>query len=253
MALQGCETAIADLNDPNRLNNAFAGAEGAFVMLPPLFDPSPGFPEAKAFASTLRSSLDAASPGRVVCLSTIGANVNRSNLLNQLGLLEAALGELATQVAFLRPAWFMENYAWDIPAARDKGVVPSFLQPLDRKIPMVATEDVGRVAAELLQETWNGKRIVELEGPCRLSPSDITRVFSALFGRPIRMESIPRETWLDLFSKQGMQNPLPRIQMLDGFNEGWIEFLDGKRGSCKGVIEIERVLDRLIHAAPAEA
>jgi NAD(P)H dehydrogenase (quinone) len=211
MALQGCETAIADLNDPNRLNNAFAGAEGAFVMLPPLFDPSPGFPEAKAFASTLRSSLDAASPGRVVCLST------------------------------------------NIPAARDKGVVPSFLQPLDRKIPMVATEDVGRVAAELLQETWNGKRIVELEGPCRLSPSDITRVFSALFGRPIRMESIPRETWLDLFSKQGMQNPLPRIQMLDGFNEGWIEFLDGKRGSCKGVIEIERVLDRLIHAAPAEA
>src|SRR5262245_2814213 len=123
-ARQGCETAIADLNHPNGLSNAFAEAEGAFVMLPPLFDPSPGFPEAKAFAGTLRSSLDAASPKRVVCLSTIGANVNRSNLLNQLGLLEAALEGLANQVTFLRPAWFMKNYGWDIPAARDKGVVP---------------------------------------------------------------------------------------------------------------------------------
>ena len=58
---------------------------------------------------------------------------------------------------------------------------------------MVATEDVGRVAAELLLETWNGKRIVELEGPRRLSPNDIARVFSAIFSRTIRTESIPRE------------------------------------------------------------
>src|SRR5262245_18759525 len=154
---------------------------------------------------------------------------------------------------FLRPAWFMENYGWDIPAARDKGVVPSFLQPLDRRIPMVATGDVGRGAAELLLETWNGKRIVELEEPRRLSPNDIARVLSAIFSRTIRTESIPRETWMDLFSKQGMQNPLTRMQMLDGFNEGWIEFLDGERGSRKCLIGIERVLDRLIHAAPTEA
>jgi uncharacterized protein YbjT (DUF2867 family) len=118
---------------------------------------------------------------------------------------------------------------------------------------MVATADVGRLAAELLQETWNGQRIVELEGPRRLSPNDIARVFSAIFGRTIRMERIPRETWMDLFSKQGMQNPLPRMQMLDGFNEGWIEFLDGERSSRKGVIGVEEALDRLIHPALAQA
>ncbi|MEA3147878.1 MAG: hypothetical protein QOI53_3474 [Verrucomicrobiota bacterium] len=33
---------------------------------------------------------------------------------------------------------------------RDTGVIQSFLQPLDKTIPMVATADVGRVAAELL-------------------------------------------------------------------------------------------------------
>jgi uncharacterized protein YbjT (DUF2867 family) len=30
---------------------------------------------------------------------------------------------------------------------------------------MVSTDDVGRAAAALLQERWEGKRVVELEGP----------------------------------------------------------------------------------------
>jgi hypothetical protein len=63
------------------------------------------------------------------------------------------------------------------------------------------------------------------------------------------MESVPRETWIDLFSSQGMKNPIARIQMLDGFNAGWIEFVDGERGSRKGVVDIKTVLDKLIQRA----
>jgi NAD(P)H dehydrogenase (quinone) len=35
---------------------------------------------------------------------------------------------------------------------------------------------------------------------------------------------VPRETWEQLFRSQGMKNPMPRIRMVDGFNEGWIDF-----------------------------
>jgi hypothetical protein len=42
------------------------------------------------------------------------------------------------------------------------------------------------------------------------------------------MEAVPRETWESLFVAQGMKNLAPRIQMLDGFNEGWIEFERGE-------------------------
>ena len=38
------------------------------------------------------------------------------------------------------------------------------------------------------------------------------------------MEPVPRETWGKLFRSQGMKNPMPRIRMFDGFNEGWIDF-----------------------------
>ena len=252
-ARRGCEVAYADFNDPEALSAAFAGADGAFVMLPSLFDPTPGFSEARALCSVLRAALDAAQPGKVVCLSTIGADVERANLLNQVGMLEAALNTLDMPVAFLRPGWFMENFSWDVAPARETGVVPSFLQPLDKTVPMVATADVGRVAAELLQEDWSGKRIVELEGPRRVSPNDVAAAFSKLLGRPVRMEAVPRETWSELFSSQGMKNPTPRVEMLDGFNQGWIDFAGGERGSRKGAIEIETVLKGLVESATSVA
>jgi uncharacterized protein YbjT (DUF2867 family) len=102
------------------------------------------------------------------------------------------------------------------------------------------------VAAELLQTAWNGRGVVELEGPHRVTPNEIAVTFADLLGRPVRMEAVPRETWEPLFKTQGMKNPLPRIQMLDGFNQGWIEFERGEAGSRKGQVALETVLKKLI-------
>ena len=140
----------------------------------------------------------------------------------------------------------MENFRWDIAAARASGVIQSFLQPLDKAVPMVATADVGRVAAELLQETWTGRRVVELEGPRRVTPNEIAAALAELLCRPVRSESVPRGTWEPLFRSQDMKNPTPRIRMLDGFNEGWIEFENGEAGSRKGEVAPKTVLQKLI-------
>jgi NAD(P)H dehydrogenase (quinone) len=43
-----------------------------------------------------------------------------------------------------------------------------------------------------------------------------------------------------------MKNPTPRIRMLDGFNEGWIEFESGQAGSQKGKVALKTVLRSLI-------
>src|SRR5271157_3320336 len=49
------------------------------------------------------------------------------------------------------------------------------------------------------------------------------RIYKVL-GRPVRAEAVPRETWGALFRSQGLKDPMARIQMLDTFNDGWIEF-----------------------------
>jgi uncharacterized protein YbjT (DUF2867 family) len=116
----------------------------------------------------LHAALVQANPARVVYLSTIGAQANQSNLLTQHTIIEKAIGGLPNPVTFLRPAWFMENSSWDLAPAREQGVIPGFLQPLDKPVPMVGTADIGKVAAELLQGNWKGHRVVELEGPERV-------------------------------------------------------------------------------------
>src|ERR1700681_3168984 len=242
----GCDLVRADINDAGALTSAFKGAESVFVLVPPNFDPSPDFHEARATAATLKSAIEAARPGRVVYLSTIGAQASQSNLLTQHSIIEQVLRELSMPITFLRPGWFMENFRWDVAAARESGVIQSFLQPLDKPVPMVATADVGRVAAELLQETWNGRRVVELEGPRRVTPNEIAATFAELLCRPVRMDSVPRGTWEPLFRSQGMQNPIPRIRMLDGFNEGWIEFENGAAGSQRGKVPLKTVLQTLV-------
>jgi NAD(P)H dehydrogenase (quinone) len=60
----------------------FEGVDGVFILVPPNFDPSPDFQKARKIAATLSRALDAARPGRVVYLSTIGAQATRSNLLS---------------------------------------------------------------------------------------------------------------------------------------------------------------------------
>jgi NAD(P)H dehydrogenase (quinone) len=244
-AKRGCDLVEADINNAAALTSAFQGVDGVFVLVPPNFDPSPDFREARATAAALRSALDAARPGRVVYLSTIGAQATQSNLLTQHSMIEQALRELSIPISFLRPGWFMENSSWDVAPARN-GVIESFLQPLDKPVPMVATADIGRVAAEIIQTKWNGRRVVELEGPHRVTPNEIAATFASLLGRPVRIEAVPRETWESLFKSQGMKNPMPRIRMLDGFNEGWIEFESGEADSRKGKVELRTVLQKLI-------
>jgi uncharacterized protein YbjT (DUF2867 family) len=241
----GCDIAVADLSDTEALTAAFAGTAGVFAMVPPVFDPAPGFPEAMGFINPLSAALARAKPARVVALSTVGADAPQPNLLNVLGRMEEVFGTLPVPVTFLRAAWFMENAAWDIDSAKS-GLIQSYLQPLDRAVPMISTDDVGRAAAELLQERWEGKRVVELESPQRVSPNALAAAFAKALGTPVRAEVVPREQWERIFRAQGMKNPTPRIQMIDGFNAGWIDFADRGANARKGSISIDQAITTLM-------
>jgi NAD(P)H dehydrogenase (quinone) len=241
----GCDVAIADLLDTGALAAAFEGTEGVFAMLPPVFDPAPGFPEARRFIESLSTALAKAKPRKVVALSSIGAEASQPNLLNVLGLMEDALKALPMPVVFLRAAWFMENAAWDIASARE-GTIQSYLQPVERPIPMIASDDVGRTAAALLQERWQGHRVVELEGERRVSPNTLADAFAKALAKPVRAQVVPRDQWESIFRAQGMNNPTPRMQMIDGFNAGWIDFPDCGANARKGSIGIDQAIATLI-------
>jgi uncharacterized protein YbjT (DUF2867 family) len=245
-AALGCEVAIAAMENASALTAAFTGTKAVFILPPSEFDPQPGYPEAKKVINAVVEALTTAKPGKVLCLSTVGADAARDNLLSQRTMMEAALSTLSLPVTFLRPGWFLENASWDVATARETGVIHSFLMPLDKHFPMVGTQDVGRVAAKLIQEDWARTRVVELEGPRRVSPNDLAAAFAKILRTPVRAETVPRETWEDLFRSQGMKYPGPRMRMLDGFNEGWIDFSGGGANAIKGTISVEEVVASLV-------
>ena len=244
-AALGCEIAVANIDDAAALTEAFRGAEGVFLMTPPNYDPEIGFPDTHQNAAAIREAIENGQPKKVVFLSTVGAQATELNLLNNSGITEAMLRTVSVPVAFLRAAWFMENAAWDIESAKT-GVVHSFLQPLDHRIPMVATEDIAQTAAGLLSETWKGVRVVELEGPERYSANDVAAALADVLGNPVRNEIVPRASWEELFRSQGMKNPILRIRMVDGFNEGWINFESGPEGTKKGTTTLTSALRSLV-------
>jgi len=245
-AARGCELAFAEMEDPSALTTAFKGATAVFILPPPIFDPQPGYPEAQAVIDSVVEALTAAKPQKVLCLSTIGADAVHNNLLSQRTMIETALRKLPLPLTILRPAWFIDNAAWDVASARNTGLIHSFLQPMNRTFPMVAAKDVGRVAAKLIQQDWTAMRVVELEGSRRITPNDLADAFANALRKQVRAVPVPRESWYELFRSQGMKNPEPRIRMLDGFNEGWIEFHDGGSHAIKGWTNVVEVIADLV-------
>lgn len=242
---RGCDIAIVpDGTDASALAKAFKGAAGVFLMQPPDYDPEPGFPNVQRFSAAVSVAIAQARPDKVVYLSTVGAQVEQFNLLNNARIVERMLAESGIPVAFLRAAWFMENTAWDVAAAR-AGRIESYLQPLDRTIDMVSTRDIGRVAADLLCEQWSGVRVVELSGPRKVSPLDIASGFATALGHAVDVAAVPRATWEQRFRSEGMQHPQARMRMLDGFNEGWIDFERNGTEQRTGSVALETVLAEL--------
>jgi len=246
---RGCAIAIVpDAADAQSLAQAFAGATGVFLMNPPNYDSERDFPDIQRSAKATAEAIAKAKPGKIVLLSTIGTHVQEFNLLNRSTLFEHMLANAGVPVAFLRAAWFMENAAWDLAAARS-GRIESYLQPLDRKIDMVSTKDIGQAAADLLREDWSGVRIVELSGPQKYSPRDEAAAFAAALGRDVKVVEVPRAEWEQRFRREGMQHPEARIRMLDGFNEGWIDFQCEGTERRTGTVELAQVLSEVAAGA----
>ena len=186
-AAKGCEVACADMGEGAQLAAAFEGAEAVFILPPSEFDPEPGYPEARRVIDAVVTALLAARPKRVLCLSTIGADAPHDNLLTQRTLLERALREFELPVTFLRPAWFMENAQWDLAGGARPGraaQLPAAGRPDAFRWSRPGTSAPSRPSSS--KSIGKGDRVVELEGPARVSPQDLADAFATVLGRPVR-------------------------------------------------------------------
>ena len=103
-ANQGVELVDGDWNDSAAIERAlYEGVEGAFVMLPAVWAPSPDHKEAKGVIANYVQALAKAAPPRVVALSSMGANrTSGLGMITALSLLEQGFRDLTSPIAFVR-------------------------------------------------------------------------------------------------------------------------------------------------------
>jgi uncharacterized protein YbjT (DUF2867 family) len=181
------------LDDAAGLARAFAGAWGAYLMMPFDLAAQDLHARERELCSSFAQALRGAGLRRVVVLSGLSADLKRGSSLGA-ALLEDAIAPLGIpEVVFLRAGWFMENFAkgLDFAGQAASGV---FATPFraDRPMPMVSAEDVGRRAADLLMSDEPGERIQELLGARDYTMADAAAVMSEATGRVgVRYQQLP--------------------------------------------------------------
>src|ERR1700722_16374907 len=223
-ANQGVELVDGDWNDSAAIERALKGVEGAFVMLPAVWAPSPDYKEAKTVIANHVEALTKASPPRVVALSSMGANrTSGLGMITALSLLEQGFRSLPSPVAFVRAGGFFENFLFGLQAAQG-GTLPVFYNPTNRKSTMVATNDIGAEVAKLLTgPEWSGHRIIELGS--MVSADEVAKQLGEVLKRDVKAFAIPRAGWAEAFEQFGVPkgHTGPAEEMFEGVNTGWMD------------------------------
>jgi uncharacterized protein YbjT (DUF2867 family) len=221
---QGVELVGGDWNDATAIASALKGVEGAFVMLPTVWAPSPDYSEAKGVIANYVEALSKVVPSRIVALSSMGANRTIGlGMITALAFLEQGLRNLTSPVAFVRAGGFFENFLFGLQAAQG-GTLPVFYNPTNRKSTMVATDDIGaEVAALLIGPAWSGHRVIELGS--MVSADEVAAQLGEVLKLDVRAFAIPRAGWADAFQQFGVPkgHTGPAEEMFESVNAGWME------------------------------
>jgi uncharacterized protein YbjT (DUF2867 family) len=223
-ANQGVELVDGDWNDSAAIEHALKGVEGAFVMLPAVWAPSPDFKEARGMIANYVEALTRASPPRVVALSSMGANrISGLGMITALSLLEQGFRDLTLPIAYVRAGGFFENFLYGLHVAQG-GTLPVYYNPTDRKSTMVATNDIGaEVAALLTGPAWSGHRAIELGS--MVSADEVATQLGEVLKVDVNAFAVPRAGWPAAFEQIGVPKGQtgPAEAMYDAVNSGWMD------------------------------
>lgn len=183
---KGAEIAIGDSNDEAFLTKAFKGAEVVMTILPPDFQSEDVGASQDEMGETQAYAIKKSGVKNVVNLSSLGAHTEvNTGIVAGLARHEVRLNKIeGVNVLHLRPTYFFENLLGNIPMIKNLGVNGTAIAP-DVKFPIIATQDIAKVAAEkLMNPDFKGKPVLTLLGAREYSMSEVTQAIGKAIGKP---------------------------------------------------------------------
>jgi uncharacterized protein YbjT (DUF2867 family) len=216
-----------DMTDSTALAKAFSGGQAAYLMLPPITTREDQERQSDAIAKAATES----SLRFAVHLSSYGGHVPEgTGPVTGLHSSEEKLSAIpGLNVLHLRPGYFMENNLAAIDMIRGMGIYAHALLP-DRKLPLIATQDVGDYAARrLLDLDFSGKQTRELLGVRDLSMTEVTAVIARGIGAPnLRYQPISYDQMQQALRQAGFspKKAAVYIEMFTAINTGVLAALE---------------------------
>jgi uncharacterized protein YbjT (DUF2867 family) len=209
-AFPGTEVVKFDYNDESLIKAALEGVDGIYLAAPGDYPPEPEF--------RLIDLAKAAGVKRIVKLSALGVENGDTGLRQVEKYLEGS----GLEWAFLRPSWFMQNYATMSAAAIKSGTLaePSG----DGKTGFIDARDIAAVGAKLLTEDGYTGKAYPLTGPEVLSRQEIADIISEATGKTVRYLPITDEQFRASVAEFMPADYVELMSMLyGGVRAGWTE------------------------------
>jgi uncharacterized protein YbjT (DUF2867 family) len=246
---KGAEVAVGSLDNAAELTKALEGVKGAYFLVPPDPKTAEFMARGRRFIGAMAEALGSANVPHVVFLSSIGAQHAKGN--GPVATVHEGEKRLAglrgTRTTFIRAAYFMENLGAVVGVARDQGVLPCLFDP-NLRIPMIATADIGRTAAQALLEPPVHKEIIELEALQESSYADAAQILVKLLGRSVAAVRIPEEGAIPALVQGGFSEHVAGLfkEMAHGIETGVMRFQGGDARHIRGPNTLEGVLAKLV-------
>ncbi len=248
LAALGAELVAVDLKDLAGLERALAGAEGWYLLSPPDLGSQSFLAERAPLLSAWAGVAKRAAVPHVVFLSSVGAHHDGgTGIIQSVHVGERALRAAGVASTYVRAAYFAENWAAVLPAAKQDGVLPSLI-PGNLRLALVSTVDIGRLAAEALLDGPRGERVLELSGPKDLTPNEVAEEVGKLLGKPVRLVEPPLEAVIPTFTSFGISEDVARLyhELYAGIVNGRVSFEGGKAEARRGSTSLDATLKRLL-------
>jgi len=224
-AQKGAETFVADMVDTAALQKAFSGARAVYAVMPPNVSAE----DVRGFQEKVTDSLAAAirnnGIGYAVALSSTGADktygtgpvVGVHNFEKKLESMDG-LNSLS-----LRCGYFMENLLPQIGIIQSLGFMAGPVRA-DVPLPMIATTDIGAVAAESLAKLdFVGKQTRELLGARHVTYTEAAKIIGNAIGKPdLTYRQLPGSVLKPAMMQMGMSSNMVDLllEMCEALNTG---------------------------------
>ncbi len=199
----GASAAVGSVEDIAFLQQAFAGADAVYTMVPPNL----GATNWKEWIGQIGKNYAAAIVENnipyVVNLSSIGAHLpDGCGPVSGLYKVEQALNNLSgVHIRHLRPAYFFDNLLANTGMVKHMNIIGGNFGGSDTEIVLVDTSDIAEVAFEELSTlSFSGHSIRYIAGDVRT-----TGEIAAVLGAAIDKPSLPWVAFTDEQSVAGMQ------------------------------------------------